>query len=78
MSSSVGIAGIQVLTAGGQKLVGFVDTLVRKLEECEFPDDDQFSNFEALLIRMGPKECILPIGEAAGEKKKLEEDVQRE
>ncbi|KAI1139250.1 DNA mismatch repair protein msh-2 [Hypoxylon sp. FL0543] len=44
--------------------VCFADASVRELGVSEFLDNDLYSNFEALLIQLGVKECLIQIDKA--------------
>lgn len=61
MSSSTGVIAIKLATENGQKIVGigYAEILTHKFSVCEFIDNDQFSNLEALIVQLGPKECVV-------------------
>jgi DNA mismatch repair protein MSH2 len=48
--------------------VCFADASVRELGVSEFLDNDLYSNFEALLIQLGVKECLIQLEKADKEK----------
>ena len=48
--------------------VCFADASVRELGVSEFLDNDLYSNFEALLIQLGVKECLITVEKSEKEK----------
>jgi len=79
MSVSTVVMSIKLGTDNGQRLVGasYADPAARKLGVCEFVDNDQFSNLEALLVQLGPKECLLPQHDTSPDSTKVLEVIQR-
>lgn len=57
--------------------VGFVETADHKFCVCEFPDDDHFTNLEALIVQLGPKECLIPQGDGSPEQAALKKVLDR-
>jgi len=79
MSVSAVVMAIKLGTENGQRIVGasYADAAARKLGVCEFVDNDQFSNLEALLVQLGPKECLLPQHDTSADAAKMQEVIQR-
>lgn len=48
-----------------------METADRKFCVCEFPDDEHFTNLEALIVQLGPKECLIPHGDGSPEQAAL-------
>ncbi|RMX48837.1 hypothetical protein pdam_00001568 [Pocillopora damicornis] len=79
MSVSAVVMAIKLGMENGQRVVGasYADVAARKLGVCEFVDNDQFSNLEALLVQLGPKECLLPQNDTSADAAKVLEVIQR-
>ncbi|CAH1799861.1 unnamed protein product [Owenia fusiformis] len=79
MSASVGVMAIKLAMEDSHRVVGvgYADATLRKMFVCEFPDNDQFSNLEGLIVQLGPKECLVPTGEATPEMVKLNHVLNR-
>lgn len=56
-----GVLAIKLSTNNQQKIVGiaYCDTFSQKILVAEFPDNDTFSNLQACIIHLSPKECLL-------------------
>ena len=55
--------------------VGYVDSAQRLMHVCEFSDSEGFTNLEALIVQLSPRECIY--GDAAQDVQRLKQVNQR-
>ncbi|XP_052811979.1 DNA mismatch repair protein Msh2-like [Mya arenaria] len=76
MANSVGVIGVK-LAADKLVGVGYADATLRKFLVTEFTDNDQFSNLEALLVQLGPKECLIASSDVSNDGGKLKEVLER-
>ncbi|KAK0064395.1 DNA mismatch repair protein Msh2 [Biomphalaria pfeifferi] len=79
MSVTGGVLGLKIANENGQVYVGIglVDPILRTFTVSEFPDNNQFCNLEALLVQLGPKECLIPSGDIPGDAVKLRQILAR-
>lgn len=79
MSTSAGVIAVKIGSDTGQRLVGvgYADATLRKFMVSEFMDNDQFSNLEALIVQLGPKECLIMSGEIGADAGKLKQVLDR-
>uniref|UniRef100_A0A2C9K9M9 DNA mismatch repair proteins mutS family domain-containing protein n=1 Tax=Biomphalaria glabrata TaxID=6526 RepID=A0A2C9K9M9_BIOGL len=79
MSVTGGVLGLKIANENGQVYVGIglVDPILRTFTVSEFPDNNQFCNLEALLVQLGPKECLIPSGDIPGDAVKLKQILAR-
>ncbi|KAL4232768.1 MutS-like protein [Mactra antiquata] len=79
LSNSPGVIAVKLSSQNGQRTVGVghADATLRKFQVCEFTDNDQYSNFEALVVQFGPKECILAPGDSGVDAGKLKQILER-
>jgi len=80
MADSMVVLSLKLATTeDGQHLLGcaFADSSLRQFHVCEFTDNDQFSNVEAILMQVGPKECLIKAQDADAEGGKLRSILER-
>lgn len=73
------VIAIKLATEGRSKVLGLscIDTVSTVISVCEFKDDDSFSNLEALLVTLAPKECLIIEGAANAELNTLKQVIER-
>ncbi|KAK2724093.1 hypothetical protein QYM36_002439, partial [Artemia franciscana] len=77
---SPSIAALQVSHLENQKLIGFglCDVNSRKFLVSEFADNDSFTNVEALLAQLGPREVLIPGGsDSSQDTTRLKQVIER-
>ncbi|KAK0086849.1 hypothetical protein PV325_002411 [Microctonus aethiopoides] len=73
------IMGIKLATDGKSKIVGLscIDQISSIIYVSQFVDDESFSNLQALIITIAPKECLLSQNENSIEFQKMKEIIER-
>ncbi|XP_011305124.1 DNA mismatch repair protein Msh2 [Fopius arisanus] len=73
------IMAVKLGTEGKSKIVGVsvIDTVTTTIFLSEFPDDDSFSDLEALVVTNAPKECLLIEGGGSTEFQTLKRLMDR-
>ncbi|XP_012537376.1 DNA mismatch repair protein Msh2 [Monomorium pharaonis] len=75
----VSVIAVKLGTEGKSRVVGLscVDVISTLISVTEFQDNESFSNLEALIVTLAPKECLLIQGEGSYEFQTLKQLVER-
>ncbi|KAK4320785.1 hypothetical protein Pmani_008361 [Petrolisthes manimaculis] len=76
---TTGVIAVKLGTENGQRVVGvgYVDVGGRVVRVCQFGDSGSFTNLAALLVQLGPRECLLPTGDLGPDTAKLKQVLSR-
>jgi len=60
--ASAGVISCKLATENGVNIVGLalIDVQTLTIKMCEVTVSNHYSNFETILVQLGPKECLLP------------------
>lgn len=70
LTSRVYISCFNLLKVVG---IGYIDANGRQMSVAEFNDNDTFSNLEALVVQLSPRECLIPSGDLGPDGAKLKQ-----
>ncbi|XP_011169227.2 DNA mismatch repair protein Msh2 isoform X2 [Solenopsis invicta] len=75
----VSVIAVKLGTEGKSRVVGlsYVDVVSTLISVTEFQDNESFSNLEALIVTLAPKECLLIQGEGSYEFQTLKQLIER-
>ncbi|XP_024935873.1 DNA mismatch repair protein Msh2 isoform X2 [Cephus cinctus] len=73
------VIAVKLGSEGKTKIVGVscVDVIGTTISVCEFTTDESFSDLEALVVTLAPKECLLIQGEGSYEFKTIKQIMER-
>ncbi|KAK8734550.1 hypothetical protein OTU49_005875 [Cherax quadricarinatus] len=79
LTVTTGVMAVKLAVENGQRVVGvgYVDVTGRLMTVSEFNDNDTFSNLEALVVQLGPRECLIPMGDMGPDGAKLKQVLSR-
>ncbi|ROT64986.1 hypothetical protein C7M84_017040 [Penaeus vannamei] len=79
LTVTTGVIGVKLASESGHRVVGvgYIDANGRQMSVAEFNDNDTFSNLEALVVQLSPRECLIPSGDLGPDGAKLKQVLSR-
>lgn len=79
MASSLTIMAVKLTTENGQRVLGiaYAELSSERLGVAEFIENDQFSNLEAVVVQLCPKECLVVAHDSSSDSRKLIQTLEK-